>query len=177
MSGEKFQITDSEFENMAKAKGSVFIPSQQSWINMASISTMYPVQIADLIEDRKKQTTGVLKNGEHVRRHFGEWVLVGSGGDEPVYPNRDYYKEIRENCVASEEEYKQICATNQDYFEFMYEKSKLKRLGNSSIEKIGDLLQTKQIEEPDWCERHKCFLIDCSCHDQQIEDSKELNIE
>lgn len=146
MSGEKFEVTDKEFEDMAQAKGSVYVPSLQVWLNMASVSTMYPVAIVDMVEDRKKQTTGVLASGEKVRRHFGEWVLVGVGNGDPVYPDPSYYPEIAQDCVASHEDYERIKATGQDYFEYMSNRSQQKRLGGSGAESIAKIMSPTKYE-------------------------------
>ena len=108
MSGERFIINKSEYENIIKADKGVFIPRLGSFINKSFVSTIYPEQKADEIEDRKSLQRGVLHDGTPVKRHFGQWIVADSQSDEPVRLNTDYYPEVALDLVFTEKEYAEI---------------------------------------------------------------------
>lgn len=140
MSGEKFEVQDSEFTNMAKAKGSVFVPSLKTWINMSSVSTMYPQTLA--AEDRKSQLSGFLHDGTKVIRQFGQWFCDDGNLDEQgrltVRPDYGYYPEVAVDVVASPAEWEQL---GHDFYELNAERINRARLGTGKPESIGGLLE------------------------------------
>jgi hypothetical protein len=112
--GAKFLVNESEYEAVIKADKSVYLPRIGSYISKSSISTAYPEQTADGIEDRKKQLTGRLHDGGRVKRHFGQWIMDNGfvpddhGNYQPVFPDPNYYPEISKDCVMTEIEYEKV---------------------------------------------------------------------
>ena len=114
MSGEQFIITEQDFKKLSVAKGGAFIQSCNSYVNVSSISAMYPESQADDIQNRKEQPIGVLHTGERAKRYFGQWVLADSqipddnGDYRPVKIDPTYYPEVARDCVMTISEYKKV---------------------------------------------------------------------
>lgn len=114
MSGEKIEVTKSEYEAIMKAEKGVFIPRLEVFINRSFIAVAYPVNNADQIEERKNQQEGVLHDGIRVRRHFGQWVDAynqvpdDNGKYVTVKFDETYYPEIARDCVPTPQEFEKI---------------------------------------------------------------------
>lgn len=114
MSGETYIVNKSEYLAIMKAEKGIFIPRIEVFINKASVSTAYPENLSDEVEDRKDLNTGVLHDGTKVKRHFGQWVVAGAdvpddrGNYMPVKLNLEYYPEVAKDCVMTEVEYEKI---------------------------------------------------------------------
>lgn len=114
MGGERFSVTDEEFQVIALASTPVFIKSCKSVVNPKSISAMYPEHIADKIENRKELQHGVLHDGTRVKRNFGQIVdadrqVVDDNGKYcPVRLNPEYYPEVALDLMFTEEEFERV---------------------------------------------------------------------
>ena len=114
MSGEKYSVNKSEYQAIMKADKGIFVPRLEVYINKSSISTAYPLEKADEIEDRKMQMTGVLHDGTKVKRHFGVWVDMqdsipdDEGKYQPIKIDPEYYPEVAKDCVATEQEFEKV---------------------------------------------------------------------
>lgn len=145
MSGESFEITDSEFNNMAKASGSVLIPSLKIWINMASVSTMYPTELQEEKQDHKY---GVLHDGTRVVRQFGQWFCLEGGvneeGHSEIRPDVTYYPEVAMDCVPSPKDYEERYAAlpvAERKALMCGGKDQSRYLGGGAPESIGSIMQ------------------------------------
>lgn len=93
-----------------------------------------PASHPDIIEDRKKQQTGILHDGSKAKKHFGQWVAdLGevpddSGNYHPVKLDAQYYPEIALDITATKEEWMEIKKTGKDYYEFLGIDKNIKRL-------------------------------------------------
>lgn len=114
MDGDQFTISEIEYQSVLQAKGLIFIKSLGVTINTSRIESIYPVSMADTLQDRKQQQTGVLHDGTKVKRHFGEWVDMftqvpdDNGNYRPVKLDPTYYPEIARDCVPTEQEFEKL---------------------------------------------------------------------
>ena len=114
MSGQTYLVNKSEYQSIMGAEKGIFIPRLEVFINKSSISTAYPENKTDEIEDRKKLDTGVLHDGTRVRRHFGEWVDADNqvpddnGKYMPVRLDPNYYPEVAIDKVFTEKEFSEV---------------------------------------------------------------------
>jgi len=112
--GPEFRVTESEYEDILKSDKEIYIPRTGVYISKSSISTAYPEQLVDEIEERKQQKTGILHDGRRVKRHFGEWVLAdGCYADDdnnyhPIKIDPEYYPEVAKDCVMTEKEFEKV---------------------------------------------------------------------
>ena len=114
MDGNKFKITEKEYQATIVGDGLLVFSSCGITINKSRIESIYPENMADQIQEKKEQKTGRLHDGTRVRRHFGEWVdaeftaVDDRGNTVPVRIDPVYYPEVSRDCVATEEEYEKI---------------------------------------------------------------------
>lgn len=142
MQGDKFKITKAEYENMNNSNSVlVFLKSSGVTINKATISSIYPENSENLLQDKSKQKVGILHDGQKARKHFGQWVSYRevpdeSGNYSPVRFDINYYPEIAIDCVATPGQYKEITLKKIDYYEFLGIENKIKRI-NKGFEKLS----------------------------------------
>ena len=112
MGGQRFTITEEEFKSFTEnPKGMIAFPSCHMIVNSSSISCLFPESLADEVEKRKDQQTGILHDGTRVKRHFGEWVDASGqvpddrGNYVPIKLDPSYYPEVARDCVPSEKEF------------------------------------------------------------------------
>lgn len=113
MDGNRFKITQEEYLASLKGDGLLVFKSCGVTINKSRIESIFPETLADEIEDRKTQLTGVLHDGTRVKRHFGEWVDCNMVPDDrgsyvPVKLDPVYYPEIASDSVLTEKEFEKI---------------------------------------------------------------------
>ena len=124
MGGEEFSIQDQEVALIMSAKEQfVAIRSIGVIINKNSISAIYPEGA-----DRREQKTGVLRDGSRVRKEFGEWIMARRGSNgEKIYPNQEYYPELKLDRVATEAQFQRVLDGEADYNEAVgIDKGKMK---------------------------------------------------
>lgn len=138
--GEKFIINQDEAEAIGKARDDQSITIKRlGMIVQKRMCLIYPEKSSDRIEDRKKQTNGRLHDGSKATRHFGQWVDANNqvaddkGNYGYVRFNTEYYPEVAMDCVASEEEYKQIKESKSNYYEFLGISERIKRIDQKSV--------------------------------------------
>lgn len=147
--GEKFKITKEEAELIAGASDNQSITIKRlGMVVQKRMAQIYPIEHPDVIDDRKRQLTGILHDGTKVRRHFGEWVCADNlvpddtGDYVPVKLDRQYYPEVALDNVATEQEFKQIRDECLNYNEFMQIGGRVERLKNpSGFEHISEALK------------------------------------
>lgn len=121
MSGEVYRVNQSEYQKIISGTGGVFVPRLEAYINSASISTAYPEDRADAIEERRTQKTGFLHDGTRVVQEFGEWVIAGDrvpddrGQYQRIKPDALYYPEVAADAVATEAEWQRVQAGEEYY--------------------------------------------------------------
>lgn len=147
MGGEKFKITEGEFRKLAGVDGKVYIKSCDSIINMSSVEAIFPEHSADMIIDRKSQQLGILHDGTRVRRHFGQWVVMGDdviddrGGYQPVKLDLKYYPEVAYDLVPTIEEFEKLKDFSpDDRLKFILGKETPKQLENNGFKQIGEIM-------------------------------------
>ncbi len=86
MGGEKFNISKEEAQSFVGKTGLVPVESLKGMINISSISSILPVEIAN--PDRKKN-----RDGQWCIRKFGQWV---SESDNSVKVDLSYYPELED---------------------------------------------------------------------------------
>lgn len=129
--GEKFIINKQEAENIVKAGDMITIKRLGLMVQKRMVQ-VYPQNHPDMIDDRKKQQTGILHDGSRAIRHFGQWVadtgLIpdDNGNYKPVKLDTEYYPEIATDCLATEEEYNQMQKDGKDYYLFLGINKKIK---------------------------------------------------
>jgi len=89
MSGDTLNITEEEYKKLGatSSKGLVHISSIGGSVNMSSVESILPDEIAEELEFRNaKEMT--LHDGTHAVRKFGSWVDKFSGArlDANYYP-------------------------------------------------------------------------------------------
>jgi len=106
MSKDEIFITEEEYQKILKSKtdGLIFIESIRGMINMRSVETILPENIAP----KKEQTSGVLHDGTKVVKDFGVWR---DANNYNVRLDPTYYPEISNDTVMTYEEYKKAIAT------------------------------------------------------------------
>lgn len=108
MDGTTTEITEEDHKNLIGKSGLVFVSSICQSVNISIIARIVPENMADELEDKKKQTHGTLHDGLLVVRHFGSWFVDGEF-DEKGNPykrvDQSYYKEVQKDCVPTRKEY------------------------------------------------------------------------
>jgi len=82
--GGKFNISKEEVNLLSGKTGLIFIPSLNGLINVNSISSILPIEIAN--PDRKKN-----RDGQWCIRKFGQWYLESN---QDVRIDLGYYPEL-----------------------------------------------------------------------------------
>jgi len=149
MSGETYLVNKSEYLIIMEADKGIFVPRLEAFINKASISTAYPENKSNEIEDKKNQQTGVLHDGTQVRKHFGQWVDANNqvpddkGNYQPLNLDSNYYPEIARDCVPTEKEFELKYRRLQPSFrlQIMLNGSNPERSGG--MESVSKLLKDK----------------------------------
>jgi len=147
MSGETYQVNQSEYQAIMKAEKGIFVPRLEVFINKSSVSTAYPEHLADEIEEKRNQMTGILHDGTIVKRHFGQWVDATNqvpddkGNYSYVVLDPNYYPEVALDLVPTEKEFnkmKHLSSGERLLLIMDGNESKLKRLNEPSkgLEKI-----------------------------------------
>lgn len=85
MSGDTYSITDSEAKNIKGKSGLVFVPTLKGLINLSSVESVMPDEIAIQNSDNR-----VLHDGTKAIRKFGTWYLEGTD----VKINQHHYPEL-----------------------------------------------------------------------------------
>jgi hypothetical protein len=154
INGEKYTITQDEYQNLEGKTGLIFIPSINVTINMVSIASIHP---EGQEEDEKNHTIGVLHDGSRVIRQFDQWYcLTGEAnekGNYSVRPDPQYYPEVAMDCVPSvkvferkyqalplEERKKAICSGREPR----------RYLGTTTPTSIAEIVK----DESEWCIKH-----------------------
>lgn len=96
MSGDKFNISKEEAELFSGKNGLVQIPSLGGLINISSIVSILPVEIANQNSDRKQN-----RDGQWCIRKFGQWYLENN---PDVRVDLNYYPELKNKEVKSKYE-------------------------------------------------------------------------
>ena len=86
MDGGKYKITKEEAQSLVGKSGLVIIKSLKGMINIASISSILPEEIA---EQNRKQT----KDRQWCIKKFGEWYLES---DPTIKVDLNYYPELKD---------------------------------------------------------------------------------
>jgi len=146
MSGETYLVNKSEYLIIMEADKGIFVPRLEAFINKASISTAYPENKSNEIEDKKNQQTGVLHDGTQVRKHFGQWVDANNqvpddkGNYQPLNLDSNYYPEVARDCVPTREEFEKNyrLLKPSERLQLMLKGSSPERIGG--MESVGELL-------------------------------------
>lgn len=148
MDGNRFKITQEEYLASLKGDGLLVFKSCGVTINKSRIESIFPETLADEIEDKKSQITGVLHDGTRVKRHFGEWVDYSTVPDDrghyvPVRLDPVYYPEIATDNVMTEKEFEMVKGLPVEERKALVSKGfREKSLGftpmNALLEKYGD---------------------------------------
>lgn len=154
---------------------------QNNYFAISNISSLTKEEISEETD----HTIGVLHDGSRVIRQFGQWFCldgeVSENNHYSVRPDPYYYPEVAMDCVPSVKTYEQkyqalppaerkqaICGGRDTK----------RYLGGTGVSSVADILAGKKTEqekldEPEWCIRHDCYIVDCSCFDQREEDERE----
>ena len=84
MGGEKFNISKDDVNQLSGKSGLVFLSGLNGFINISSISSILPIEIAN--PDRKKN-----RDGQWCIRKFGQWYLESN---QNVRIDLGYYPEL-----------------------------------------------------------------------------------
>jgi len=118
-----------------------------------------PINNPDIIEDKKKQMTGILRDGTPVKKEFGSWVTLRKIYDDDgkyisVVPDYEHYPEVKINSVATELEFKLIknkaeklslpISNIYDDVVGLTENKKKRLTDNRWPESIGNLLKNRK---------------------------------
>jgi hypothetical protein len=138
--GEKFIITQQEAESVVGAGDMITIKRLGVMVQKRMVQ-VYPQNHPDMLEDRKKQQTGILHDGEKVKRLFGQWVDYNSvpddkGNYQPVRLDTEYYPEVALDIVATEKEWEEIKKSNKNYYEYLGIENNLKRFNNGGFKQL-----------------------------------------
>ena len=140
--GGQVEITEDEYKSIFKADDSQSVAISRLGIMVQKrMVQIFPKSIADEIENRKQQQTGVLHDGTRVIRRFGEWVVAGEqtpdddGKYQPIKLDKEYYPEVAADCVATEKEWEQIKGI-EDYYKLTGYKPALKRISTEELTPI-----------------------------------------
>lgn len=134
--GDKITISEEEYESyLANKDDTVFFKDKGITLKKNIVALIHPENQTEKIEVKKKQMTGVLHDGQLVKRYFGEWVLSGkiapddNGDYQSIIIDPDYYPEIKQGCVPTQEEFGEI--------EHLPKEERLKFILNKHEELIG----------------------------------------
>lgn len=110
MNGDKIIVTAKEYSQIINNNGGIVTLTDGTSLNTTRIESAFMESMADQIETKKQQMTGILHDGTRVKRHFGQWVLPeftydDNGKEAPVRLDPTYYPEIASDCVPSEQKY------------------------------------------------------------------------
>lgn len=148
------------------------------WTNIAVAHENGNLTNEYLLKQLNSTLKGLLKSDigavcEEYRRPNDKKLADKQGG----YPDEVYIGAHRAQIILEYREAKkreQFKALNYEQQEAI---ESLVYSGNrGGIQSIKDILAGKKTElkseetEPEWCEKHKCFLVDCDCFDNQMED-------
>ena len=149
---------------------------QNNYFAISNISSLTKEEVSEEID----HTIGVLHDGSKVIRQFGVWYCldgeVTEKGTYSVRPDPTYYPEVALDCVPSVKTYdtKYQALPLAERKEAICGGRDTKRyLGGGEMASVADVLAVKNLNEPEWCIRHDCFVDDCSCLDQLEEDERE----
>ena len=140
MGGGVVEITDEEFGKLQGKQGAIYIPSAGQIINLNSVSQILPKSdfLADKLEERKNQKEGILHDGTHVFRHFGQWYKLNGDYNQRGEPltrfDPEMYPEVARDCVPTKQEYYGKYATLP-----MAERLKLIIAGTRDTERKGEI--------------------------------------
>lgn len=104
MGGEKFIISKEDVNILSGKSGLVFIPTLNGLINVSSISSILPVEVAN--PDRKQN-----KDGQWCIKRFGQWYLEGN---PDIRVDLAHYPELEGLKIKPQ---KQINAKNVDVYD------------------------------------------------------------
>lgn len=111
INGAIFTITDSERNSVIGKTGMIYFPSCDRAINTNSMSEIVSEKayLIDKQEQRKNQKEGILHDGTHVFRHFGEWYKLEGDYDSSGRPltrfDPEMYPEVGRDCVPTKTEF------------------------------------------------------------------------
>lgn len=121
MDKKTIEVTEQELKDLiSNEEDLVFISRIGMTVNKKSISYTSPqnVEQTDSMMDRKNNKTGVLHDGKHVIRHFGQWFMLDGDykedGTPLTRPDPEYYPEIARDCVPDPQEYSMKYADIED---------------------------------------------------------------
>lgn len=142
-SGGTLKITAEEHKNLIGKEGLVFLKSLGESLNISDIARIVPYHKADELEDKQKQTEGVLHDGSMVIRHFGSWYLDGEfdGNGKPTRRiDPTYYPEVARDVVPTKKEFetKYKALPRKERLSLMCEDTEAPRIGG--MEKVDGLL-------------------------------------
>lgn len=111
INGQRYDITESEYNSILGKSGMQFFPSIKVTVNMSSVSCIEPKGLGDKAVDRSKQTEGMLKDGTRMIKQFGRWYCADGQKDEQgrlcTEADPTYYPEIKSGILPTPEEYAQ----------------------------------------------------------------------
>lgn len=113
-SKHEYLVNEEEYKAIMKAEKGMFISRLNVFISKSFIATAFPENMADQVEDKKKQLTGRLHDGGRVKRYYGQWIMDNglvpddNGNYQPILPDVTYYPEISKDCVFTETEYEKV---------------------------------------------------------------------
>jgi hypothetical protein len=111
MDSSTLEITPDDFAKLKGKEGLVFIASVGRAINLNSVTQILPTQdyLSDRLEEKRKLKAGILHDGTHVIRSFGQWFLLNGdyndSGNPLTHANPELYPEVARDCVASNQEF------------------------------------------------------------------------
>ena len=151
------KITEKDYQNLIGKNGLVLLQSLGRTINTNSISQIMPYKdyLIDKQEERKNQKEGILHDGTHVIRHFGQWFKLEGDYDDRGNPltrfDPEMYPEVARDCVPSKQEFHQKYAhlpTNRERLAAILEGNQPLRIGQSTQpQPLSKLLNEKLLPE------------------------------
>lgn len=186
----QFEISDEEAVKIAAVMNdgtAKTVAIRGNVIAVSAISGLLKDEVARESEGNDHKL-GILHDGTRVIRQFGEWMCMDSNFDEAgrysTRPDPRYYPEVAVDTVPSVEDYhrrfKHLALEERKAL--MLEGRDLDRYTRQGgLSKIDATLPQAAIgatqPEPEYCERHQTFIVDCSCSEQRAEDARESESE
>jgi hypothetical protein len=104
INGDTFVITDETFSALAGKSGLIYIPEISGIINLVSVCSILPKELAENINLRRK-----LHDGGYAINKFGYWY---DEKDPNVKIDLNYYPELRKSEQENNPEYKNFKSSN-----------------------------------------------------------------
>lgn len=180
MGGKEYVINKDEYEAILSAKGFIALSRIGVTINPSSISSIEPFGMNSSVKvDRNKQTVGISPSGEVIEKRFGVWYYQKSNNpyqynedgqcmlrytERTLLPTPDEYERIFQNI--DESEWNKMLTDSSEYQALAIE-NRTSTNGLTKIDYAKNIEHKKEDDsqsEPEWCDAHQCFAIDCEEH-------------